>query len=390
MSHILEEYSKSLGVKISKPYMVEHFFPIEFDKYITVHNASKFESRKYDNFDEAIRYLRPYLEKNGIKIVQVGEKNDPDIGGCDLSLKGQTTMNQLAYVIKRSLCHIGIDSFPVHLASMYDIPIVSFYCNMYKEQSKPYWSSENKVILLESHRNGLRPSYSSHEWPKTINMINPEDVAKSALSLLGIDHNIVFNTCFFGDKYYFTSFDYVPDVFLPQNFLANGNVNVRMDLHFDLNCLANCLQYRKANIRTDKEIDINLLKHFKSNILALSIELNDSITEDYLNSCRSLGIRLFLGTKNKDSLEHYRFKFFDFEVDFLEKKSKKDVDSLLKDYKMLSYRSNRFILSKGQIYLSTYDWKNGIAVESFSNNVSKIKDDDLFWEDLDYYYIFGA
>ena len=34
MSHILEEYAKSLGVYISKPIISEHYFPICEEKYI--------------------------------------------------------------------------------------------------------------------------------------------------------------------------------------------------------------------------------------------------------------------------------------------------------------------------------------------------------------------
>ena len=36
MSHIVKEYAKELGVKIGKPIITEHFFPVLNDKYIFV------------------------------------------------------------------------------------------------------------------------------------------------------------------------------------------------------------------------------------------------------------------------------------------------------------------------------------------------------------------
>ena len=38
MSHLAEEYAKSCGVKIGKPVLKPHYFPIVYDKYITIHN----------------------------------------------------------------------------------------------------------------------------------------------------------------------------------------------------------------------------------------------------------------------------------------------------------------------------------------------------------------
>ena len=38
MSHLAEEYAKCCGVRIGKPVIKPHFFPVPFDKYITIHN----------------------------------------------------------------------------------------------------------------------------------------------------------------------------------------------------------------------------------------------------------------------------------------------------------------------------------------------------------------
>ena len=47
MSHILEEYAKSLGVYISKPIISEHYFPICDEKYIVIYSEDKIQSKHY-------------------------------------------------------------------------------------------------------------------------------------------------------------------------------------------------------------------------------------------------------------------------------------------------------------------------------------------------------
>ena len=41
MSHLAEEYAKSCGVKIGKPILKPHYYPVVHEKYITIHNDKK-------------------------------------------------------------------------------------------------------------------------------------------------------------------------------------------------------------------------------------------------------------------------------------------------------------------------------------------------------------
>ena len=36
MSHLIEEYAKNLGVKISSPVLKDHYFPVLFDKSFSI------------------------------------------------------------------------------------------------------------------------------------------------------------------------------------------------------------------------------------------------------------------------------------------------------------------------------------------------------------------
>ena len=57
MSHLIEEYAKNLGVKISLPVVKDHFFPITFDNYITISNDDDVESKHYPFYSVRIEFI---------------------------------------------------------------------------------------------------------------------------------------------------------------------------------------------------------------------------------------------------------------------------------------------------------------------------------------------
>ena len=59
MSHLIEEYAKSLGVKISEPIVRDHFFPTLPENYITVNQAGV-SSKIYSHYDIVLSLLKPF------------------------------------------------------------------------------------------------------------------------------------------------------------------------------------------------------------------------------------------------------------------------------------------------------------------------------------------
>ena len=84
MAHLVEEYAKNLGVKFSRPVLKDHFFPINFDKYITISLEKDNDSKVYPYFGMVINLLRPFLERAKIKVIQLGGKGA--IEGVDEAL----------------------------------------------------------------------------------------------------------------------------------------------------------------------------------------------------------------------------------------------------------------------------------------------------------------
>jgi len=393
--HILEQYALSCGLKIGKPHIETLFYPTGVDKYITIHNSAKFESRNYDYFGDAVSSMLPFLKEEGISIFQVGMKDDPLVPYCK-DLRGKTNLKQLAYVLSKSSLHIGIDSLPIHLASHFKVPIVGLYSNMYKQHSAPYWRDDSTTVLLESDRKGLKPSYSNNESPKTINMICPDDIASEGLNLLNINHNLNDLDCFYvGSNFGKVSIDVIPN-FLPNAHFSGSELRVRMDKHHSSNNLASWLSYCKCDIIAKEQIDLATIFPFKNNIKKIIFIISGQqvkIPIDYLKILQTAGIPFELKTEDEDLISSYRMHYFDWQVLSLEKYSKKCVDKPEKICDTTLFKTSRVIFSNQNKYASEAHQKEEIPMPAADsrglNGGIEILNQDLFWEWAPHYKLFN-
>ena len=384
MAHLIEEYAKCLGVKVSRPKLSSHYFPINADKYITIQTTNKFQSRDYAHWDQVVYLLKKYI--GDISIVQVGEKENPLAGDIDLDLRGKTTIKQLCYVMEKTTLHVGIDSLCVHLASAYNKPIVGLYSNMWTTNSGPVWSSTSTCI--NSPKDGNKASYSIEEDPKTIDNILPEDVAQDTLELLDIDNDLfnTYKTLSIGKYYRSKILEVIPDFNPSSTFNPNRIINLRCDYHLGTDSLTPWL-HKRVNLMISKKINANILYYFRKNIAAITIFLDDSdIEPEYLSELSSLNIKYTLICKNKKKLNDFRFKFFDSVVNEYDKVSKKDLDFCDRLCDNTYYHSNKTIVSKNKKYSSKAAWKAGIEK---SGSPEKFIDTDDFWEEIDYLNIYN-
>ena len=368
-------YSRDLNVDIGNPILNEHFYPVPFDKYITIHTSNKVPAKNYSYWGEVISILKPELHKRNIKIVQVGTSEDPKITGVDRFIN-DTSMHQLFFLMKNSSCHVGIDSCPVHIASHYNIPTVSVYAHTYASSCDPVWG--NKATILESHRNGEKPSFSYNEDPKRIDIIKPEEIAEAVFKHLEFEEYNLIETIFIGNKFLHKKVDLIlnkmPEVGIPDN----CEVRIRMDLAFNEN---NCYEFLKSYegqvvIRTNNPLSELLINSTKSKIKKIEY-ISDELNEDFLNLCRRLGIDLYLACKSKGKLKEQRLKFFDFEINLDEseknaKKLKRDISKKIKGEKVRAF--------SGKYYI------NGDDVFTF---LGEPKKDLSFWIDMPYFYCYN-
>lgn len=388
--HILEQYSLACGVKIKKPFIFEKFFPLPFSKYIVFHAPSKFSSRKYDYWKQTIELIKPYFDLHNIKIVQIGSKEEEIFSNFCYITNGQTDFNQLAYLIKNSILLLGIDSFPIHLASFYDKPLVGLYCNMHKEHSMPYWGDKKNQVLIESDRNGLKPSYSASEKDKTINLIKPEEIASKVLNLLNIKHSINIESLFFGENCSNSIIEMIPTNPIDISKLNIDHINVRMDQVFDLEVLEKQLNISKCCILTNKMINITLIQNYKSRITKVIFFIDKFFDPEYIIQFNNLGIDYeivsFLDDKEINQLKiHYMDIGHIMKIDLQRYREKMPKSNLEK----IKFISSKKTLANNKIYPSLYHAKMDLPCQNNgTSDCSNILNDELFLQDSSFFYIF--
>lgn len=395
--HILEQYALNCGLKIDKPYIYEKYFPIPFEKYITFNPFGKFNSRKYSYWQEVIDLIAPILNKKNIHIVQIGGQNEIGYNQC-LHLMGQTNYNQTAYIIRNSLLHFGVDSFPIHIASYFDKKIVALYSNMYSSQSKPYWSTLKNTELIQADLKDKKPSYSAEENPKIINNIKPEEIVLKILNLLNIEHNFEHETIFIGSRYEHYILESIPSIILPQEVFPNTLLNIRFDYikeieEKDYICTLNNLNIRNCAIITDKSIKIEHLLQLKDKISAIMYDITFSdIDFEFINQVKFYGIKIdfvFNKSKNKDEsvLNNKKLELIDYpELINIVENQQKPIEQIRQSK---FYKSKKILFANNKTYLSYAAYLEDKPVDLNNLNANqKISDINninlLIEEDSDY------
>ena len=349
MSHLAEEYAKSCGVKIGKPILNPHYFPILYDKYITIHNDKKVQSKEYDMWPEVIGLLRSHLKD--IKIIQIGAKGEETIEGVDAHMPTET-LKQSAYLIENSLAHMGIDSVPVHIASALDKPVVGIYSHTYANTCSPLWNEKTKAITIESDRGGNKPSFSLNENPKTINFINPEKIAQGVLDVLNIDEKINHKTIYIGGHYKSNFFEVIP---IKRTTIKAENIDVRMDYAHNENVLSEILKRNIVEVTLSAPISENIIK---SKRIKKIIYKAESFDKDFCKLIKKEGIPHILVCTSSENLSKERVENFDILISYLDIKesienNKKKIN--IDDFNKIKIKSNKKIVCGDKLYESYFD-----------------------------------
>ncbi len=98
------------------------------DKFITIHAQTRQDPKDYDYMQHIINNIYD------IPIVQIGGRDDKKLDGITLDLRGRTTPQTLASVFSKAKLHIGLDSFPLHIALHVNCPVVAMFGGTYMKQ----------------------------------------------------------------------------------------------------------------------------------------------------------------------------------------------------------------------------------------------------------------
>jgi len=383
--HLLEQYSLSTASKIDKPYIYETFFPLPIEKYITFQAQSKFESKDYSYWQDVINIISPFLEKNNIKIIQFGKNEEKSYENV-IDSKGKTSFNQLAFLMKNSLLHFGPDSLGVHIASMYDIPIVSLYSIIQSSVAGPYFGNKSKHILFDAYKrigNG-KPSYSHQENPKCINLIKPEEIASAILNLLNIEHKLQYKTAYLGERYGKVEIhDFIPNQIV-QRLNKDSLLDIRMDYNFNEQVLEQQLKLNKCRIFTNKKINLNILTNNRKNIESIFYFIEQEDDDSFVKELTNLGIKVALFSElSNEEISKKKIKYYEYgSINFTQKPSLNLIEKL-KSIKNLYYKSCRNIYGNNSTYGCLAAQKANI---SKTQDFQPIIDSEEFWNESDNFF----
>lgn len=373
--HLSTLYARDLGVYPKKPIIKEHFFPLPCEKYITFHNSEKIQSKAYSYWKEVFDIIKPFLKSQDIKIVQVGTKEDKEVHGVDFCINN-TTYKQSFFLIKNAILHVGIDSSPVHVAAAFNKPTVSIYGHTYAQTCSPLWNEKKKII--ESHRNGNKPSFSLEETVKTIDMINPEEIAQAILDLLGFNQTLSYKTIHIGSNFLQKEINLIPSRDFSVFDADDADINVRLDMRHDEKFLFKVLVNYKnpINIFCSKPIsNFNHLMNFKQKINKVNY-YSDEFDKDFIDLLKSNVFKLNLFCTSKDNLDDQRLKFFDNEIDYFNPKEQA-LENKEKYYNLIG---ESFKIKTGRIYLCDND-----KFKTLGENIEDWK----FWLDFNHMMIYN-
>ena len=381
--HLIEGYALTCGSKIDRPFIYDSFYPTPEGKYITLQKESKSPAKQYKYWQLVVDLINPILSKNEIKILQIVSKSDSPLSGviCEI---GKTSISQVHYVIRNSQMHVGIDSFGVHVASGLGKKIVSLYSNRIPENNGPYWSNASDLILIQSPREGRKPSHAVNESPRTINEIKPETIANSILQLLNIQERIKIETLFIGEN-----FDEESNFgFLPNQIVVSKNIpELRMDLLSEETHLPAQLSRQKSIITTSKPISQELLLKFKANVAKVIYLIDQNDKPEFVKFLFENGFQFDCVSKlPTDQIDSKRINYYRYCSINEHKESEKEKRFKLdlrdkKDYDNLKFKTNYIFCSDRKNYLSEQHLLDNEPTDSI-DGFYKLKDSSLFLSDL--------
>jgi hypothetical protein len=384
MSHLIEEYAKNLGVKISKPIVSRHFWPLVFDEYITISLEDQAASKNYKYYEIVIDMIKNFLNAKGIKVIQVGSPKSPMLNNVDARMLGLSFKNT-AYIISKAKLHIGVDNVFSHYASSINVPLVTLFGNVYSNISRGYWS-KNQTNIEAPWK--VKPSLNSLDANDSINKINPEKIASEILKSLNINGAIPLKTKFIGNYYTNRVVEIVPDFFQPIEDLKNQTVFLRLDYGYDGNFIGYwCNFLNSYAIFSEKLLPLDFCQSFAQKIKGISfiVSKDSAISEEYLRDLSSLGIPITLLVENEDDLPEMRNKFFDYPVQLYFKTSKKDLPEDCSDFSKLYFNSSKTILANNQKYPSKYHWQQQ---KNFIDKNFNLEDNETLLEELNHFYVY--
>lgn len=292
MSHIAEVYAKDLGVKIGKPKITEHFYPNIKDNYICFDFEGKNPSEQYKYWDVVVSIISPILDSHGISLM-----------GIPNALNKQKN-----FFIKKSLLYLGISNQNVNIADSYGIPSVSVLSTVYENNFNLF----DKAVVLTPDFGEIKPSFNPN--CRRVNEIKPEQIAQAILDQLGIQETIKFKTIKIGSNFSNGVVEIVPNFSALSQELKGKPVNIRGDLHWDLENVVRWCQFSLVNLYLDSPFNTEALQYMPNlKQIIYKYKKQEDLTE-FLKALKKRKINIIIQPSEDFDISDVRFEYFDYNV----------------------------------------------------------------------------
>jgi hypothetical protein len=387
MSHLIEEYAKNLGVKIAKPIVSKHFWPVIPEKYLTIYLEPHLSSKKYKYYDIVIDSIRPFLDKNDIKVIQIGESSAGRLQNAD-EIIFDLDFKKCAYIISQSSVHVGVDSKFSHYANSIGVPTVTLFGNIYAPVSRGYWNPQISIDIEAPWK--VKPCMGPVDPEDTINKIVPEKIAQSILDQLGCKTQLPLTTHFIGDFYHNKVYELIPNFFEPSPEMANAHWFLRLD-HMESGEYVEmwCSFLKSFSFFTKKIIPPDFIHRFKDKLKSINfiIDEDTAISDSYFNFLKGCGVSATLLVEKEEDLPKLRDKFFEQEVQLYSPGGKSQLGEIKIDFNKCSFSSSKTLVSKGKKYPSFFHWKMG---QNLVDKNFKIEDNEDLLKEINHFYIYDT
>lgn len=376
----LTDYAaREANVEIGLTEFPSLFYPLPFNKYVVVCVSGDSPSRSYRHFSKVFELLNMDLEFSGIKVVQIGAGKDYPIRGA-YDLRGALSLRQAAHIINGSLAFIGCDHVYARIAAIYNVATVIAVGATYGSDILPRHEAPFKIV--ESHRNGLKPSYLDDENPALVDLVNPEDIAKEVMGIFDFEWDKSFKTIRIGKSFYEERIDFIPDFPVSGGALNGRNLVCRYDLSPNPAALFQFYHFYGGPLFTDRPIDPKLFEEFGGKIPHTVYFLDGEYSPEFVKFLHSIPRPYDLvSSKTGKDLEAMKLELFDYNQ--IKSLAKPNYDGVKEGHKFVT---NRLFLSKGQMFPSVLHWRKGVGLSN-TMTLTDIDNKD-WWDCYDHFYIY--
>jgi hypothetical protein len=378
-------YSLSTGLRHSEPYIMEDFVPVDFDlgKTILINTSpnEKAPSKTYDYWAIVVDELKKELGQSFV-LVQISDKPCSRLNACSAHLLGLKP-GQASYLISNCRMLLSGDHLYAVLAGKYKKDAVTLYGSTSCQTNGLNYFSVN-ICGTAPH-----PTYQAVERNKNINTIKPEEIVDTVLLNL-VSRRASFETKYMGELFQNSVIEVIPDSIINPQIFPEHVFSLRMDYLHDENALAQLLSTRKYTVVANQEISIDLLKRARGRIPVLNFEVTSQTSIDYCKKLKHSGVKtIFFCRADGSELDEIRFRMLDVALVESIKPTENPLDKTGEktNYDGLKFKTNKYLLSDGKIFLSHAHWKANQPTQSFIQNEGAVIDSEDFWKDSGYFCI---